>query len=113
MIDAQTLMQWTGCTLGVAGSIALARNDRYSGWGFVAYLLSNAAWLAYGFASDIPALALQHSVFAAVSTFGVWRWLVRPWIETEADARLIATDLTPIMRPQADRSSSRGVVHAD
>ena len=78
MIDAQTVMQWTGCALGIAGSIALARNDRYSGWGFVAYLASNAAWLAYGYASDIPALTLQHLVFAAISTFGVWRWLVLP-----------------------------------
>ncbi len=113
MIEAQTLMQWTGCTLGVAGSIALARNDRYSGWGFVAYLVSNAAWLAYGFASDIPALALQHSVFAAISTFGVWRWLVRPWIEAKADDRLVTTALAPAMRPYVDRSSSHGAVHGD
>ncbi len=113
MIEVQSLMQWTGCTLGVAGSIALARNDCFSGWGFVAYLVSDAAWLAYGFSSDIPALALQHSVFAAVSTFGVWRWLVRPWIEAKADACPVTGDLTPTIRPLADRSSSHGVVHAD
>ena len=96
MIEAQTLLQWTGCLLGVAGSIALARNDRYSGWGFVAYLVSNAAWLAYGYASDIPALALQHLVFAAVSTFGVWRWLVLPRIKARAGDQLAtAVTLTP------------------
>jgi len=78
MIDSQTILQWTGCLLGVAGSIALARNDRYSGWGFVAYLISNAAWLAYGWINQIPALAVQHTVFAAISSFGVWRWLVLP-----------------------------------
>lgn len=100
MIDAQTFMQWTGCALGIAGSIVLARNDRYSGWGFVAYLASNAAWLAYGYASDIPALTLQHSVFAAISGFGVWRWLVRPRIE--------ASSHHGTMLPHADRSSSHG-----
>ena len=88
MIDAPTLLQWTGCALGVAGSIALARNDRYSGWGVVAYLASNAAWIAYGYASDIPVLTLQHSAFAAVSTFGVWRWLVDPWIKARAGRQL-------------------------
>lgn len=88
MIDSQTLLQWTGCLLGIAGSIALARNDRYSGWGFVAYLVSNAAWLAYGYASDIPALASQHLVFGAVSTYGVWRWLVLPRIKARAGDQL-------------------------
>jgi len=91
MIDSQTILQWTGCLLGVAGSIALARNDRYSGWGFVAYLASNAAWFSYGYAGDIPALALQHVVFGAVSTFGVWRWLVLPRIKARAGHQLATT----------------------
>ena len=102
MIDAPTLMQWTGCTLGVAGSIALARNDRYSGWGFVAYLASNAAWFAYGYARDIPALALQHSVFAVVSTFGVWRWLVLPRLNVKAGRSAASLALTTAAGMHAD-----------
>lgn len=31
LIDAQTVMQWTGCVLGVVGSFVLARNDARSG----------------------------------------------------------------------------------
>ena len=76
--DLQTSMQWAGCAFGVAGSFVLARNDRHSGWGFVAYLASSAAWLFYGLATDVHALAIQHVVFMGVSGFGVWRWLVRP-----------------------------------
>lgn len=76
--DLQTSMQWAGCAFGVAGSFVLARNDRHSGWGFVAYLVSSAAWLVYGLATDVHALAIQHVVFMGVSGFGVWRWLVRP-----------------------------------
>ena len=111
MIELPNLMQWTGCVLGVAGSIALARNDQHSGWGFVAYLASNAAWLAYGYTSDIPALALQHSVFAVVSTFGVWRWLVLPRIEARANdpagVPLATTRAsTAAVRPPADCTSS-------
>ena len=85
MIDSQTLLQWTGCLLGVAGSIALARNDRYSGWGFVAYLASNAAWLAYAYASDIPC--------PGVAALGLWRCL---------DLWRVA-----MARPAADQSSGR------
>ncbi len=80
MID-ETLLQWAGCALGVAGSIALARNDRHSGWGFGAYLGSSAAWLAYGVATGVHALVIQHVVFTAISGFGVWRSLVLPRIK--------------------------------
>lgn len=80
MSDVETLMQWTGCALGVAGSFILARNDRHSGWGFVAYLGSSAAWLVYGLATDVHALVTQHLVFTVVSGFGVWRWLVLPHV---------------------------------
>jgi hypothetical protein len=38
MIDSQTILQWTGCFARRRGlDRASARNDRYSGWGFVAY----------------------------------------------------------------------------
>lgn len=77
-LDAQIVMQWVGCLLGVSGSLLLAMNNRRSGWGFVAYLVSNAAWLAFGIATGVQALVVQHLVFTAVSGFGVWRWLVRP-----------------------------------
>jgi hypothetical protein len=76
MIDAQTLIQWIGCVLGVAGSFLLALRNRYSGWGFVAYLVSNAAWLAFGLFQQLPALVVQNLAFSVVSAFGVWRWLV-------------------------------------
>ena len=82
--DTQTLMQWVGCVLGVAGSFVLARNDRHSGWGFVAYLGSSAAWLGYGLATGVHALVIQHLVFTAISGFGVWRWLVHPRMDRQA-----------------------------
>lgn len=76
MTDAQTLMQWIGCVLGVGGSLLLALRNRYSGWGFVAYLVSNAAWLTFGLLQQLPALVVQNLAFTFVSAFGVWRWLV-------------------------------------
>lgn len=77
-MDLQLLIQWAGCALGVAGSFILARNNRHSGWGFVAYLGSSAAWLGYGYLADVHALILQHLVFTVISGYGVWRWLLRP-----------------------------------
>jgi len=36
---------WFGSVSGLLGSLLLALNNDYSGWGFVAFLISNAAWL--------------------------------------------------------------------
>ena len=100
-MDAQTLMQWMGCALGVAGSYVLARNDRFSGWGFVAYLGSNAAWFMYGWVNNVPALAIQHTFFAVISSFGVWRWLVLPRMTAGAGGRAGPSSST--VRPFGNR----------
>ena len=71
-------LQWSGCLLGVLGSMLLALRTRISGWGFVAYLVSNVAWLCFALATGLTALAVQHLVYSGISGFGVWRWLVRP-----------------------------------
>lgn len=77
-MSATIIIQWAGCVLGVAGSLALALNGRYAGWGFVAYLASNAMWIGYGIATDVHALVAQHLAFSVVSAIGIWQWLVKP-----------------------------------
>ena len=48
MID---LIEWAGCITGLLGASLLAMNNRYSGWGFVLFLLSNVAWIVFGLLS--------------------------------------------------------------
>lgn len=80
-MDHRAFMEWAGCAFGVAGSLILALNVRGSGWGFVVFLVSNAAWLAFGLAQGVYGLAVQHAAFTATSLVGVWRWMVRPRLE--------------------------------
>jgi hypothetical protein len=68
------LMQWTGCALGLLGSLLVAANCRFSRWGFVAYLLSNTAWLAYSILIGVPGLLLQQVGFIITGLIGLWRW---------------------------------------
>jgi hypothetical protein len=79
----QNFMEWAGCAFGVAGSLALALKVKRSGWGFVLYLVSNGAWLAFGLATGVYGLALQHAAFTATSALGVWRWLLSPWLRMD------------------------------
>ena len=56
------IFEWLGALLGLAGAARLAANHRLSGWGFLAFLLSNGCWIAYalmlGFVAVLAAYAL-------------------------------------------------------
>ena len=64
--------------MGVVGTLQLAGRSRLAGWGFVAYLVSNAGWLVFSWDMALWALFAQQLVFTACSLYGVWTWLVRP-----------------------------------
>ena len=64
--------------LGVVGTLLLAGRSRLAGWGFVAYLASNAGWLVFSWDMSLWSLFAQQLVFTGCSLYGVWTWLVRP-----------------------------------
>lgn len=67
-------MEWLGCNLALLGSILLAANNRFSGWGFVAYLVSNCIWIAYAANNGINSLLVMQGGFTITSLIGVYRW---------------------------------------
>lgn len=68
---------FAGLVCGVTGTLLLAARGRWAGWGFVAFLASNVAWLLFAWDREIPKLLIQHAVFAVSSLYGVWTWLLR------------------------------------
>lgn len=64
-----------GFATGAAGALLLAVNRPYSGYGFVAFLLSNGCWLAYGLRTDAHGLVATQIVFTITSLVGIKRWL--------------------------------------
>lgn len=72
------LLQWAGCAMGGLGSALLAVRSKWSGWGFVSYLLSNVCWIAFGILTSAPGLVVMQIVFTITSAIGVWFWLVLP-----------------------------------
>jgi hypothetical protein len=64
---------WTACTLALASSALLALRCRASAWGWVGFLGSNVAWIAYALATGTPSLLIQNFGFTATSLLGIYR----------------------------------------
>lgn len=63
---------------GVLGTLMLATRGRRAGWGFVAFLASNAGWLWFSHAQGHQWMFMQQVAFSVSSLVGVWVWLVKP-----------------------------------
>lgn len=66
---------------GLIGTLLLATKGRYAGWGFAAYLVSNAGWIMFALALRHWPLFWQQVGFTASSLFGLWVWVVKPWLQ--------------------------------
>ncbi|MFC3110880.1 hypothetical protein ACFQAT_28515 [Undibacterium arcticum] len=63
-----------GCIFGLLGALLLALNNRYSGFGFYAFLVSNLAWIGYAIVQSVGGLTIQHIGFSITSLVGIYRW---------------------------------------
>lgn len=69
--------------LGIAGALLLATRNRYAGWAFVAWFISNIGWIVFGAGNQHWFFIMQQVAFTATSVIGIWSWLVRPlWRQT-------------------------------
>jgi hypothetical protein len=70
------LSQWVGALLGIAGTFLLASHTKFSGYGFVCYLISNIGWVYFGIKTkNIPMLFMQ-AVYTVLSLFGFYRYFI-------------------------------------
>lgn len=68
-------IEWLGSVTGLLGAGLLALNSSISGYGFIAFLISNCCWIAFGISiRSRPMIAMQAG-FTATSLVGIYRWL--------------------------------------
>jgi len=72
------LLEISAAVFGVLGTWLLARRGERAGWGFIAYLASNAGWLAFAWSYQHWGLLVQNIAFTACSLYGIWTWLLQP-----------------------------------
>lgn len=84
-----SFLEWGGCASGVLGSLLLALNNRFSGFGFVLFIVSNLCWASFAILTGTGGLLLQQCFFTATSVLGIWKWLVKP---AQSGAQMSQTD---------------------
>lgn len=81
---AEGVVSWAGCVFGLLGSYLLSNNNRASGWGFAAYLVSNTGWIVFALMSSNMALLIMQLGFTWTSLRGLVRWgVLKPhtWLQ--------------------------------
>ena len=66
---------------GLIGTLLLATKGRWAGWGFAAFLLSNAGWLTFSYTHSHWWMFAQQVGFTLSSLVGIWVWLIKPAID--------------------------------
>lgn len=74
MMTTKTI-EWIGSILGLIGAALLATNSSISGYGFVAFLLSNFCWAYFGYKTRAFGLLTMQAGFTLTSVVGIVRWL--------------------------------------
>lgn len=81
-------LEMLSAALGLLGAILLASRSRWAGWAFVAWLISNIGWIAFGAGHQHWFFIAQQVGFTVTSVLGVWTWLIHPALrrsEVEAE----------------------------
>lgn len=76
-----TMTELIAAAFGLLGTLLLACNGRYAGYGFAAFLASNAGWLAFSYAHQHWAMFVQQIGFTLSSLIGIWVWIIHPAID--------------------------------
>ena len=71
MID---VLEYVGVVLALLGSVFVARNDQYSKWGFVLFLMSCILFMFWSFIIQKWGLMIMNIIYMFVNLFGIYRW---------------------------------------
>jgi hypothetical protein len=77
------LLQVCASAFALAGTFLLRKPSRVAPWGFVCWLVSNPAAMAFMAINGHWWFFLQHAVFFFLAIDGVWNWLILPRLSNE------------------------------
>lgn len=80
------LLQWAGCSTGLAGALTLATGPRHGALGFGLFLSSNFLWIAFALLADTPGLLVMSLGYMVTSLIGIYKWGVAPSRAARAQA---------------------------
>lgn len=73
------ILKWSASVSGMIAAfmVSLDSGRKITGWGFVLFVFSSAAWIISGMLDSEGALTAQNFVLFAINLFGVYRYLIR------------------------------------
>lgn len=76
-IEMADTLSWAASIATMIGAMMTAANlgPRFTGWGFVSFVIGSICWTAVGFSSGQPSLLWSNIFLTLVNIAGVWRWL--------------------------------------
>ncbi|KWV91163.1 hypothetical protein [Erythrobacter sp. YT30] len=80
------ILQWYGAISGMIGALIVSLNlgARKTGFGFIVFVTSSLALIAWGFLNDEgKAVGYQNIGLLAINLLGVYRYLIAPGEEEE------------------------------
>ncbi len=69
-------IEWAGTLLGLIGAGLLALNMPNSGYGFIAFLVSNGCWIVWSIRGRAYGMLTMQIGFTVTSITGIVRWIV-------------------------------------
>ena len=69
-------MRWVAALTGIAGGVVLAIKVPWSGWGFVLFAASSAAWVVSGLIMRVRSLVAVNVVLLLTNLVGIYRYLL-------------------------------------
>lgn len=73
-----TLLEWSGCIIGLLGAFLLALNTNMSRYGWPVFLAANLVMIAFALTADLYGLLLQQIGFTITSLLGIYRAQLLP-----------------------------------
>lgn len=72
-------IDWFASISGMIAALMIAwdHSRRITGWGFVLFCATSAAWIVVGVINGQPPLAIQNVVLLVINALGVYRYLIR------------------------------------
>ena len=80
MTDPLTLLQWYGAGAGAFAAliVSLDLGRKPTGFGFVIFVTSSIALIAWGFLDkEAKGIGVQNVILLAINVIGVYRYLIR------------------------------------
>jgi uncharacterized membrane protein YphA (DoxX/SURF4 family) len=73
-------LEWFGAIGAIiaAAMIAADLGRRWTGWGFVLFVVVSLAWIASGLGNGTLPIVVQNGLLLAVNLWGVWQYLLSP-----------------------------------